>query len=92
MGVPSRSRPFALRWATRRSVPGAPPPVSPENPFPCRVAVVLSALAQGVAPCAAERVFGSRQATITSLSHAQVGTLSSSMSAASATCTCRTSR
>ena len=34
-----------------------------------QIAVVLSALAEGLDPCAAERVFGYRQATITSLSH-----------------------
>src|SRR5690242_13034001 len=36
-----------------------------ENPFPCRVAVVLTALAEGLDASAAERVFGYRQATIT---------------------------
>jgi hypothetical protein len=45
------------------------PFVSSETPFPCRVAVVLSALAEGLDPSAAERVSGFRQATITSLSH-----------------------
>jgi hypothetical protein len=50
--------------------------VSSENPFPCRVAVVLSALAEGLDPSAAERVFGYRQTTITTWlsragSHAQ---------------------
>ena len=40
-------------------------PLPPENPFPCRVAVVLSALAEGLDPSAASRVFGFRQATIT---------------------------
>ena len=39
--------------------------VPPENPFSCRVAVVLSALAEGLDPSAAERVFGYRQASIT---------------------------
>ena len=34
-----------------------------------QIAVVLSALAEGLDPSAAERVFGYRQATITSLSH-----------------------
>src|SRR2546430_3815734 len=34
-----------------------------------QIAVVLSALSEGLDPSAAERVFGSRQATITSLSH-----------------------
>jgi hypothetical protein len=42
--------------------------LSSENPFPCRIAIVLSALAEGLDPSAAERVFGYRQATITSLS------------------------
>ena len=36
-----------------------------------RVARVLSALAEGLDPSAAERVFGYRQATITSLSHSR---------------------
>jgi hypothetical protein len=36
-----------------------------ENPFSCRVAVVLPALAEGLNPSAAERIFGYRQATIT---------------------------
>jgi transposase InsO family protein len=40
-------------------------PVAAENPFPCRVAVVLTALAEGLDASAAERVFGYRQATIT---------------------------
>jgi hypothetical protein len=44
------------------------PLVPAENPFSCRVAQVLSALAEGLDPSAAERVFGFRQATITSLS------------------------
>jgi hypothetical protein len=39
--------------------------VPAENPFPCRVAVVLTALAEGLDASAAERVFGYRQATIT---------------------------
>jgi transposase-like protein len=53
-----------------------------------QVAVVLSALAEGLDPSAAERVFGYRQTTITSLSHSRSPcTQSSSMSAASATCT-----
>ena len=39
-------------------------PVPFENPF-ASVAVVLSALAEGLDPSAAERVFGFRQATIT---------------------------
>jgi hypothetical protein len=41
-----------------------------------QVAVVLSALAEGLDPSAAERVFGYRQATITSLSHARWETCS----------------
>ena len=44
------------------------PLVSPENALACRVAVVLSARACGLDPSAAARVFGFRQATITSLS------------------------
>ena len=39
-----------------------------------QVAVVLTALAEGLDPSAAERVFGYRQATITSLSHSRWGT------------------
>jgi hypothetical protein len=39
--------------------------VPSENSLPCRVAVVHSALAEGLDPSAAERVFGYRQATIT---------------------------
>jgi transposase-like protein len=39
-----------------------------------QVAMVLSALAEGLDQSAAERVFGSRQATITSLSHSCRGT------------------
>jgi transposase-like protein len=50
--------------------------VPAENPFPCRVAVVLSARAEGLDPSAASRIFGFRQATITTWltragSHAQ---------------------
>src|SRR5262249_15589811 len=41
------------------------PLVSPENRRLSQVAVVLSALAEGLDPSAAERVFGFRQATIT---------------------------
>jgi transposase-like protein len=41
-----------------------------------QVAVVLSALAEGLDPSAAERVFGFRQATITSLSVPRWGTRS----------------
>ncbi len=39
-----------------------------------QIAMVLSALAEGLDPSAAERVFGYRQATITSLSHARWAT------------------
>jgi transposase-like protein len=39
-----------------------------------QVAMVLSALSEGLDPSAAERVFGSRQATLTSLSHSCRGT------------------
>jgi hypothetical protein len=42
--------------------------VPPETALPCRVAVVLTAQACGLDPSTAERVFGYRQATITSLS------------------------
>jgi transposase-like protein len=57
--------PHHLQRSTRHAL------VSPENPLPCRVAVVLSALAEGLDPSAAERVFGFRQATITRwLTHA----------------------
>ncbi len=38
--------------------------ISPENALACRVAMVLSALAEGLDASAAERVFGSCQATI----------------------------
>ena len=41
-------------------------PLPPENSLSCRVTVVLSALAEGLDPSAAERVFGYRQAAITS--------------------------
>src|SRR5439155_16503226 len=36
-----------------------------ENPFSCSIAMVLSGLAEGLDPSAAERVFGFRHATIT---------------------------
>jgi IS1 family transposase len=64
MGVLSRSRPFAARRATARSVPDATPLYRLKTPSQ-QVAVVLSALAEGLDPSAAERVFGFRQATIT---------------------------
>ena len=41
---------------------------------PRQIAMVLSALAEGLDPSAAERVFGYRQATITSLSHSRWAT------------------
>src|SRR5215831_18417193 len=62
---PSTSRRSVARLATRHSLPGAIPLVPLENPLPCRVAMVLSALAKGLDASAAERVFGYRQATIT---------------------------
>ena len=44
------------------------PLVPSENLLSCRVAMVLTALVEGLDSSAAERVFGYRQATITSLS------------------------
>jgi hypothetical protein len=62
------SRPFEALPAAPRSVLGAIPLVSSENPFPPDRRGADPARAFGLDACAAERVFGYRQATITSLS------------------------
>jgi IS1 family transposase len=65
MGMPSGSRPFAVRLVTPRSRARRNTPLYRLKTPSQQVAVVLSALAEGLDPSAAERVFGFRQATIT---------------------------
>jgi hypothetical protein len=65
MGKPSGSRPFEALPVRRPSVFTSNTPLYRlKTPSP-HVALVLSALAEGLDPSAAERVFGYRQATIT---------------------------
>jgi hypothetical protein len=68
MTVPSTSRPFEVLPAAPRSVRDATPPLYRVKTPSHRIAIVLSARAEGLDPSAAERVFGFRQVTITSLS------------------------
>jgi hypothetical protein len=66
-----RSRPFVVKPATPLSLLGATPLVPSENSLsPDRNGADL-ALAEGLDASAAERVFGYRQATITSLSYSR---------------------
>jgi len=64
MARPSAFRRFVASPATPPSLPGAVPLYHLKTPS-SKVAMVLSALAEGLDPSAAERVFGFRQATIT---------------------------
>ena len=66
MAVSSASKPFGVRPAVPRSRARRHTPLYRlKTPFH-QIAVVLAALAEGLDPSAAERVFGYRQATITS--------------------------
>jgi IS1 family transposase len=76
MGVLSRSRRFGVRPAIPRSRARRNTPLYRLKTPSQQVAMVLSALAEGLDPSAASRVFSSRQATITTWmnragSHAQ---------------------
>ena len=64
MVVLSRSRPFAAKRAARRSRARRTTPFYRLKTPSHQVVVVLSALAEGLDPSAAERIFGYRQATI----------------------------
>jgi hypothetical protein len=62
---PSASRRFAVSPVTRLLLLYVTPPLYRLKPPSHHIAVVLSALAEGLDASAAERVFGFRQATIT---------------------------
>src|SRR5260370_27570903 len=68
MAMPSGSRRFEALSATRLSLPDATPPLYRLKTPSHQIAVVLTALAERLDPSEARRVFGYRQATITSLS------------------------
>jgi IS1 family transposase len=65
MAVPSASRPFAVRLAAPPSRARRTTALYRLKTSSHQIAMVLSALAEGLDPSAAERVFGYRQATIT---------------------------
>ncbi len=65
MGMPSTSRPFAARPAHRVQCSTPHTLISSENPFSPGRSGADHALAEGQDPSASERVFGYRQATIT---------------------------
>src|SRR5438105_130217 len=66
MGMPSASRRFAVKPAAARSRARRNTPLYRLKTPSHQIAMVLTALAEGLDPSAAERVFGFRHATITS--------------------------